>query len=94
MTSASSGTICTVRIIIRTAVRNRKLNRATATEASRATAAEITTVSSATIAEFLRKLTNPPSFSTNAKLSSVNSRGSSDCPPLDACASKALEIIQ
>ncbi len=94
MTSASSGTICTTRIIISTVVRNLKRKRATATAASRQTMALTSTVTRATIAELRRYVPKPPSVSTKAKLSHVNSCGRSDCPPLEALASKALETIQ
>ena len=64
ITSASSGTICTMRIIIRMPVRNRKRKRATATLASSPSSALTRTTISATIAELRRKTPKPPSVST------------------------------
>jgi hypothetical protein len=54
MTRASSGTICTTRIITSTVVRIRKAKRATATAAKRARRPEMRTVPRPTSAELRR----------------------------------------
>ena len=54
ITSASSGTICTISTITSTDVRKRNRNRATATAASSASMPLISTVPAATITELSR----------------------------------------